>query len=213
MLKDILLSRFSSRIIKTNIKKYKNKTINQILEENKTDKEYKNSLSFCLKNINIDSEDISYFDNNFKSRLNLSTNEIESFKKKASISKDSKIFSINELFNFFVSTCVPELNWQLKQEIPGWYENVLDLDTFTQCYLVKPKMNNPRIIAQSGAFFIYPFKDTDIKKSLLKIDDNETVFEITKEIKEELNLLNIKETKYMPDDLTVYAEEIREKYS
>ena len=33
------------------------------------------------------------------------------------------------------------------------------------------------------------------------------------EIKEELDTLNIRETKYMPDDLTVYAEEIREKYS
>lgn len=132
------------------------------------------------------------------------------YEMQLTINKNTRVFTINELFNFFVSSCVPELNWQLKQEIPGWYENVLDLDTFTHCYLVKPKMNNPRIIAQSGAFFIYPFENTDIKKSLI----NNYIYNINNvdEIKKDLDLLNIKETKYMPDDLTVYAEEIREKY-
>ncbi len=206
-----LLSEYGSYIIKTKNKKYKNKTIQTILNENsKTIKDYKNSLTFCLKNILVDSRRISYFNDKFK--LNLSENEIEDLKRIEAVSKDSKIFSLNELFNFFVSTCVGELNWQLKQEIPGWYENVLDLETFTKCYLVKPKMNNPRIIAQSGAFFIYPFEDTDIKDSLLGID----LFKIEKneelELKEELKDLNIKETKYMPDDLTKYAEEIRKKY-
>ena len=120
-------------------------------------------------------------------------------------------FELDEIFNIFVSTFVPELNWQLKNEIPSWHSDVLNLDTFTQCYLVKPKMNNPRIIAQSGAFFIYPFENIDINTALFdgyifKIDD-------TKKIKEDLEVLNIKPTKFTPDDLTVYAKEIKEKYS
>jgi len=120
-------------------------------------------------------------------------------------------FDLDEIFNIFISTFVPELNWQLKNEIPSWYNDALKLDTFTQCYLVKPKMNNPRIIAQSGAFFIYPFENTDINIALF----DGYIFKIgdTRAIKEELDLLNIKETKYIPDDLAKYAKEIREKYS
>lgn len=120
---------------------------------------------------------------------------------------ESKKITPNELFNIFVSVYVHELNWQLKKEIPGWYENVLDISTFTHCYLVKANQNNPRIVAQSGAFFIYPFEDTEIGKSLL---DN-TICNFN--IKEELKALNIKSSKYFCDDLNVYAEEITEKYT
>ena len=120
--------------------------------------------------------------------------------------KESKKITPNELFNIFVSVYVHELNWQLKKEIPGWYENVLDISTFTHCYLVKANQNNPRIVAQSGAFFIYPFEDTDIGDSLL---DN-TICNFN--VKEELKALNIKSSKYFCDDLNVYAEEITEKY-
>jgi hypothetical protein len=119
----------------------------------------------------------------------------------------NKEITPNELFNIFVSVYVHELNWQLKKEIPGWYENVLDISTFTHCYLVKANQNNPRIVAQSGAFFIYPFEDTDIGDSLL---DNNTICNFN--IKEELKALNIKSSKYFCDDLNVYAEEITEKY-
>ena len=129
-----------------------------------------------------------------------------------------KKITINSIFNFFVSTYVPELDWQLKKEIPSWYSNALSLNTFIQCYLVKPKMNNPRIIAQSGAFIIYPFKDTKIKDILATNDINDDlIFKIdkteTEKLKTELELLNIKETKYMPDDLKKYATEIQNNYN
>lgn len=139
--------------------------------------------------------------------------KIENFEiEKLKIEKDEKgSVDVKKAFNYLISECVGELIWKLKQEIPGWYENILDLETFTNCYLVKPKMNNPRIMAQSGAFFIYPFEDTDITKSLY-INKCE-IFKIDSlKIKRELDLLNIKETKYMPDDLTKYANEIRKKY-
>ena len=82
-----------------------------------------------------------------------------------------------------------------------------------QCYLVKPKMNNIRILAQSGAFFIYPFDNTDIKQSLLKKEPYKIYcIDNINKIGEELKRLNINSGKYMPD-LDTYAKEIREKYN
>ena|GEM_PF-6764939 len=120
---------------------------------------------------------------------------------------------INKIFNYLVSNFVSELGSQLKQEKNNWYDNALNLETFLQCYLVKPKMNNIRILAQSGAFFIYPFDNTDIKQSLFKKEPYKIycVDNVSK-IMEELSNLNINSGKYMPD-LDTYAKEIREKYN
>jgi len=150
---------------------------------------------------------VNTFESKMKITMGKENKEIENFE----IDKDSDSnFTVKYFFNFLLSNCIGELIWQLKQEIPGWYEGIFDLETFTQCYLVKPKMNNPRIVAQSGAFFIYPFEDTDITRSLVGFGF--TQVDINK-LKEELKILNIKETKYIPDDLAKYAKEIREKYS
>ena len=120
---------------------------------------------------------------------------------------------INKIFNYLVSNFVSELSWQLKQEKINWYDNILDLENFLQCYLVKPKMNNIRILAQSGAFFIYPFDNTDIKQSLLKKEPYKIYcIDNINKIGEELKHLNINSGKYMPD-LDTYAKEIREKYN
>lgn len=130
-------------------------------------------------------------------------------------SKKSKE-TVKDWFNYLLSNIVSELDWQLKQEIPGWHDGIFELETFTQCYLVKPKMNNPRIVSQSGAFFIYPFEDSDIKKILIegtKPEINKTIYKIdTNSIMEELDRLNIDSTKYFPDDLVKYKEEITDRY-
>ena len=207
-----------------NIKYYDSDTITILSILSKLKYKYKKNLKLIVDNLKNKHNSLYSFDDyadlihklSIDKSLNMHINiskYIYKFNKKrnANINEKSKVFSKQEIFNFFVSICVHELDWQLKKEIPSWNSDVLNLDTFTQCYLVKPKMNNPRIIAQSGAFFIYPFEDTDIETALVKKEPYKIYKINSRKIKEELNLLNIKETKYIPDDLTVYAKEIKER--
>ncbi|MBO7611655.1 MAG: FRG domain-containing protein [Elusimicrobia bacterium] len=213
----------------TKLKKHHKEQLKQILNIFKKGKDYyisEDIIDMCYykngnkRNITFDnSSSLMMIDGkkcDFKYSKELNRTIMECDNEKIDIDKIipnyngiEKKIRVKEFFNYLVSKIVGELNWQLKKEIPGWHEGIFDLETFTQCYLVKPKMNNPRIVAQSGAFFIYPFEDTDIRKSLV----DGAIYQIDiDEIKKELSLLNIGETKYIPDDLTKYAVEIREKY-
>ncbi len=213
---EICIDYYRKKIFKKNLIE---ETVN-FIQKNFSIKE--NNFSSKIENESIKVPDIvqcllDNIVNNLEQEIKKSIDHyLPKIKRKIEEFKDYHINSyedLKDIFNTMIQFFVPELSWQLKNERFNWYEGLLKIETFTQCYLVKPKMNNPRIMSQSGVFFIYPFEDTDIKTALYK-DNPYKLYKINnvKKIKQELEALNIKGTKYFPDSLTKYAEEIREKY-
>ena len=103
---------------------------------------------------------------------------------------------------------------EIKQD-KAYFQDIMDIRTFDWVYCTNPKLDNPRLIRQSGAFLIYPHKDktldsessTCIKTSRVSIDKS-----CVGTILESLELLNISE-EYLYADMDTVSKAIKEKYS
>lgn len=87
---------------------------------------------------------------------------------------------------------------RIKQENPYFYINDA---AFNQVLCVMPKLDNPRIIRQSGAFFLFGCKETKAEPAVLSVPKYK--IKIKKEGKEriinELNSLGINESTLFPE--------------
>lgn len=108
------------------------------------------------------------------------------------IPNDSQIEEIlNDLLNFYIE--IPENEWseeetyiyyalsvinnkywhiddmrllhEIKQDKP-YFQDLMHIDTFNTIYCVKPRLDNPRIIKQNGAFLIFPHAQAKLKNPM-----------------------------------------------
>lgn len=104
----------------------------------------------------------------------------------------------------------PGLLHEIKQDKP-YFEDIMHVSTFTNVFCVKPKLDNPRIIRQNGAFLIFPHKDVQLKEDNIRISTLDIDLSCVKCISDDLDRLDInKENLY--NDMDTISKSITEKY-
>ena len=93
------------------------------------------------------------------------------------------------------------LVYDIKQDKPNFNGDSLEADALNDVLCVLPKLNNDRIIRQSGAFFIFGMGESKDKHAEFK--DKPTIIRIKaeckKEILKELQILGIDESTLFPE--------------
>lgn len=93
------------------------------------------------------------------------------------------------------------LVYDIKQDKPNFNGDYLEADALNDVLCVLPKLNNDRIIRQSGAFFIFGMGESKDKHAEFK--DKPTIIRIKaeckKEILKELQILGIDESTLFPE--------------
>lgn len=137
------------------------------------------------------------------------------WKKRLSINKDF----FGELLHFI-------------KEDRSYFQNIIDPDDIGSVFAIKPKLNNPRIVRQHGAFLIFGIKEsppffgkrTEFTKEMVKIpsqwiergDSSENSIIIEKSNKDsilkELDKLGINKSTLFPE-IDKVADYIKEKYT
>lgn len=168
-----------------------------------------NGKIFILK---IKKDKLKYYDSDTASCIaNLA---YLSFEEKNEIIKsysDNPEISINEFCKLIPVT---RLLHFIKDEKPHFHNNINPADLF-KVIAVKSKMNNERIIAQSGAFLLFGLnvKDLDLSENIEGIEISS--IEIHKDnkeiIKKELDSLNINDSSMFPS-ISAAAKYISSKY-
>lgn len=106
----------------------------------------------------------------------------------------------------------PSLLHEIKQDKP-YFQDMFCRNTFETVFCVNPKLDNPRIIAQNGAFLLFSKKITsetelrNIKINKIHIDSGDA-----SEIKNYLVTLNIKNDT-MFNELDVVCKSVKEDYT
>lgn len=112
------------------------------------------------------------------------------------------------LYNLNIKTKTERLMCQIRQDKTYFKDNIKIKD-FNDVFLVIPKMNNHRVIKQSGAFLIFPHKYIEWKRfEINKIRINN---KYVKSIMKELDALNINEESLF-NDMDTVCNSIKEKY-
>ncbi len=99
-------------------------------------------------------------------------------------------FSINCATDTIVSSNFDELTHKIRNEKP-YFQNIIRCDDLKKSFFVKPKLDNPRIIKQSGAFIVCGMDDIKYKpsKEIFDIEKNKVIKRIiiSKHLKDRLN--------------------------
>lgn len=152
----------------------------------------------------VKTSDIKYFDSDAVSVV-------------ANIAKRPIDFSIEKLrdldceeFNY--QTDIAYLLHEIKYEKPH-FQDIIDSKDIERVFCVKPMFDNPRIIRQSGAFFLYGIDGDKSKPAILKFDYKTYIISKTqkKKIRKQLEALGIDKSTLFPEVEHV-AEHIKEKY-
>ncbi|MFR9178889.1 MAG: FRG domain-containing protein [Phocaeicola vulgatus] len=155
-------------------------------------------------------------------RFEVKTSDIKYFDSDAvsvvsNIAKRPIDFSIEKLrdldreeFNY--QTDIAYLLHEIKYEKPH-FQDVIDSKDIERVFCVKPMFDNPRIIRQSGAFFLYGIDGDKSKPAILKFDYKTYIISKTqkKKIRKQLEALGIDKSTLFPEVEHV-AEHIKEKY-
>lgn len=120
------------------------------------------------------------------------------------------IFQIKSALNKYLSHIEdPRLLHEVKQDKP-YFLDKMHIDTFNTIYCVKPRLDNPRIIKQNGAFLIFPHAkiklEDDIRTTKISIDKK-----IMTSIKEDLSKIDINEESLF-DDMDTVCLAIKDRY-
>lgn len=120
------------------------------------------------------------------------------------------IFQIKSALNKYLSHIEdPRLLHEVKQDKP-YFLDKMHIDTFNTIYCVKPRLDNPRIIKQNGAFLIFPHAkiklEDDIRTTKILIDKK-----IITSIKEDLSKIDINEESLF-DDMDTVCLAIKDRY-
>ncbi|WP_033576928.1 FRG domain-containing protein [Dickeya chrysanthemi] len=156
----------------------------------------------------IQNERDKYFDSDTVSCMaNIANLKIEEKKELFALIKSGA--SIEE---FNREDVVKKLCYFIGMEKPNFEKNINPKDLLFPLY-VKPKLNNKRIIAQSGAFFIYGVREiTDERRNNPIRAEHLTIdYSSKRNIRDELNSLGINEGMLFPE-LDRTAKIIAEKY-
>ncbi len=171
------------------------------------------ALYFACENDDVDGKlfrfevqtsDIKYFDSDAVSVV-------------ANIAKRPIDFSIEDLreldrTDFNSEEDIQYLLHEIKYEKPH-FQNVIDSKDIERVFCVKPMFDNPRIIRQSGAFFLYGINGNKSKPASL--DFGYKVYIINKahkqKIRKQLEALGIDKSTLFPEVEHV-AEHIKDKY-
>lgn len=118
-----------------------------------------------------------------------------------------------------------ELTYTIREEKPYFNIDDIDLTALESVMCVKPKLDNPHIVRQSGAFFLFGLQPNSLNKDKpaeipenfkFKIKGKEVAFIIRADKKsailEELKLLSITEGDLFTD-IDKVAKDIKRKYS
>lgn len=152
----------------------------------------------------VQTSDIKYFDSDAVSVV-------------SNIAKRPIDFSIEEFrdldcVDFNAESDIIYLLHEIKYEKPH-FQNVIDSKDIESVFCVKPMLDNPRIIRQSGAFFLYGINGNKSKPALFNFDYK--VYIINKahkqKIRKQLEALCIDKSTLFPEVEHV-AEHIKDKY-
>lgn len=97
---------------------------------------------------------------------------------------------------------------EVRQDKP-YFEDLMHIETFNTIYCVKPKLDNPRIIKQNGAFLIFPRKDAgwgEISFNKLTINQGKV-----KDILKDLDLIDISKESLF-NEMDIVSSSIKKKY-
>lgn len=132
------------------------------------------------------------------------------------IKTKKEIFALAEkkpsIEDFNNESCADELLYNIRMEKPHFRPIINPLDLIKPVY-VKPKMNNKRIIAQSGAFLLYGALNVRGRKSetLMRVHRLSVPHEAKSDIKKQLQLLGIHSSTLFPE-IDKTAEFITSRY-
>lgn len=102
----------------------------------------------------------------------------------------------------------PRLLHEIQQDKP-YFKDLMRVHTFNTIYCVKPKLDNPRIMKQNGAFLIFPSKNAEwgnINYGAIDIDKGHV-----KNILNDLELIDISEESLF-NEMDVVCSSIKKKY-
>ena len=155
-------------------------------------------------------------------RFEVKTSEIKYFDSDAvsvvsNIAKRPIDFSIENLRDldcedFNSQPDIAYLLHEIKYEKPH-FQNIIDSKDIERVFCVKPMFDNPRIIRQSGAFFLYGIDGDKSKPAKLNFDYKKYIIGKAqkKKIRKQLEALGIDKSTLFPEVEHV-AEHIKEKY-
>lgn len=155
-------------------------------------------------------------------RFEIKTSDIKYFDSDAvsvvsNIAKRPISFSIENIRDldcedFNATTEISYLLHEIKYEKPH-FQNIIDSKDIERVFCVKPMFDNPRIIRQSGAFFLYGINGNKSKPALLDFDYKIYIINKTqkKKIRKQLEALGIDKSTLFPEVEHV-AEHIKDKY-
>ena len=155
-------------------------------------------------------------------RFEVKTSEIKYFDSDAvsvvsNIAKRPIDFSIENLRDldcedFNSQPDIAYLLHEIKYEKPH-FQNIIDSKDIERVFCVKPMFDNPRIIRQSGAFFLYGIDGDKSKPAKLNFDYKKYIIgkKQKKKIRKQLEALGIDKSTLFPEVEHV-AEHIKEKY-
>lgn len=102
----------------------------------------------------------------------------------------------------------PMLLHEIRQDKP-YFQDKMHIDTFNTIYCVKPRLENPRIIKQNGAFLIYPYVGVTLDNLIItKIHIDKSS---AQDILRDLSRLDIDRGSLF-DDMDSVSKSIKEKY-
>ncbi|MFJ5392780.1 FRG domain-containing protein [Pectobacterium sp. CHL-2024] len=144
------------------------------VEINKNGKKRKKNVDGKVFLYFVSSENIKYYDSDTVSCLaNLSNLECEHKEKLLENARSSlkSGYTRDGIIENFNKECeVGKLHYQVGMEKPHFMK-IINPEHFISPLYVKPKMSNKRIIAQSGAFLLYPANPTDYNEISFPIND------------------------------------------
>lgn len=155
-------------------------------------------------------------------RFEVKTSDIKYFDSDAvsvvsNIAKRPIDFSIEKLRDldreeFNDQTDIAYLLHEIKYEKPH-FQDIIDSKDIERVFCVKPMFDNPRIIRQSGAFFLYGIDGDKSKPAILNFDYKTYIIGKAqkKKIRKQLEALGIDKSTLFPEVEHV-AEHIKEKY-
>lgn len=156
-------------------------------------------------------------------RFEISTFEMKYFDSDAvsvvsNLAKRPIYFSIEDLKDldqesFNAADDIQYLLHEIKSEKPH-FQNGIDSKDIERVFCVKPMLDNPRIIRQSGAFFFYGINGDKSKPALLEFQYKMYVINKNnkKKIRKQLEALGIDKSTLFPEVEHV-AEHIKDKYN
>ncbi len=165
---------------------------------------YNDEVDGKLFRFEVKTSDIKYFDSDAVSVV-------------SNVAKRPIDFSIEKFRDldceeFNSQTDIAYLLHEIKYEKPH-FQDVIDSKDIEKVFCVKPMFDNPRIIRQSGAFFLYGIDGDKSKPARLTFTYKTYIIGKTqkKKIRKQLETLGIDESTLFPE-IEHVAEHIKEKY-